>query len=927
MAENLYLLDGMALVYRAHFAFVTRPVVTSAGRNVSALFGFTNTLLELLESRNPTHIAVAFDTSAPTARHELYPEYKAQRDAMPEDLASAIPDVKRLLAAFKIPVLEKDGFEADDIIGTLARMAEESGYAATYMVTPDKDFGQLVDERTRVYKPGRKGGEVEILGVKEICGQWGIEHPEQVIDILGLMGDASDNIPGVPGIGPKTAQKLIAEFGSVEDLLSRVDEVKGKVSDKLREHAEQARLSRKLVVIDRHAPLDVTPDDLIRGERDDAALQALFIEFEFNSIGKRLFGDGFVAGKGGGAPRGPVQGDLFASPPGGEEPLLTPNFKTLQDVPHEYTAILSPADLEPLLDELSKADRVCFDLETDSLDVLDTGLVGLAFCTRPGRAWFVHTTSENEQEILEALAPFWSRADVLKVGHNLKFDLAVLMARGVEVAGPFADTMVAHAMLEPEQRHGMDEIANAKLGYAPVPITDLIGPKGNPQKSMREVEAGQLADYAAEDADVTLRLHDILREDLEKANQTKIFETIEMPLLPVLTRMELEGIRLDTKALAEFSEELGRKLEELERRVFELAGESFNLNSPKQLGVILFEKMGIAEKVKKTKTGQYSTSEQTLQAFAGQHEIVDVILEFREAGKLKSTYVDALPKQVHPMTGRVHTRYLQAGAATGRLSSIDPNLQNIPIRTELGRYIRKAFVPRGEGFALLSADYSQIELRIMAHISKDPGMRDAFEKGLDIHAATAARVYGVDLKDVTSEMRRNAKMVNFGIIYGISAFGLSQRLGIPRAEAKEVIDAYFKQYPGVQAFMDRVVEDARKTGWVVTPLGRRRVVRDIDSRNQTIRQAAERAAINSPIQGAAADMIKLAMIRVDTLLREGDYRSKLLLQVHDELVFDLHEDEADILKSKIAEAMRDAMPLDLPVVVELGTGQNWLDAH
>lgn len=927
MSKTLYLLDGMALVYRAHFAFITRPILTSKGRNTSAIYGFTNTLLELLENRRPTHIAVAFDTSAPTARHELYPEYKAQREAMPEDLATAIPDVKRLLAAFNVPVLERDGFEADDIIGTLARRAEKQGYDEVFMVTPDKDYGQLVDTHTRMYKPGRKGGEVEILGPEEICAQWGIGHPEQVIDILGLMGDSSDNIPGVPGIGPKTAQKLIAEFGSVEALIARVDEVKGKMKDKIKENEEQARLSRKLVVIDCEVPLEKDPDDLLLGERDDAALQKLFIEFEFNSIGKRLYGEGFNAGRGQ-APK-EVQGDLFASS-SSDMPLLQPKLKKLADVRHDYHWVdgAGGADaLKPVLSALLAAEKVCFDLETTGLDVLDTEIVGIAFCLKPGAGWFVGMTPETENAVLEELSPFWTHEGILKIAHNLKFDLGVLFSKGVEVRGPFADTMVAHALLEPDQRHGMDELAATKLNYAPIPISDLIGPKGKPQGSMRDVAPKKLTEYAVEDADITLQLYQALMPKLDAAEQRRVFEQIEMPLVPVLTRMELEGIRLDVEDLAAFSERLGRRLEVLEKRVFELAGESFNLNSPKQLGVILFDKLQIAEKVKKTKTGQYSTNEQTLQGLAGKHEIIDIILEYREAGKLKSTYVDALPKQVHPKTGRVHTRYMQTGAATGRLSSIDPNLQNIPIRTELGREIRKAFVPRGEGFVLLAADYSQIELRLMAHLSGDKAMREAFAEGLDIHAATAAKVYGVSLEEVSSDMRRKAKMVNFGIIYGISAFGLSQRLAIPRTEAKEIIDAYFAQYPGVKAYMKRIPEEARSKGYVETLCGRRREIRDIDSRNQTIRQGAERTAINSPIQGTAADMIKLAMVSVDRLLREKKTRSRLLLQVHDELVFDLAEEEADELMPAISDALRDALTLEVPVVVEMGTGPNWLAAH
>jgi len=924
MSKSLYLLDGMALVYRAHFAFITRPIVNSKGRNTSAVYGFANTLLELIENRSPTHLAVAFDTSAPTARHEKYPEYKAQREEMPEDLAEAIPDVKRLLEAFRIPVLEKDGYEADDIIGTLARQAEREGFEEVFMVTPDKDYGQLVDEHTWMYKPGRKGGGAEILGVSEICAEWEVERPEQVIDVLGLMGDSSDNIPGVPGVGPKTAKKLIGEFGSVENLLQHVEEVKGKLKDKLKENQDMATLSRELVVIDCGVPLEKGPGDLIRGERDNDALSALMLEMEFSQIGKRLFGDGFSA-VGGAASAGPVQGDLFAAAPSSSGELK-PDLKTLEDVPHDYRLLTSAEERDAFLSDVRAAGICCFDLETSSLDVRDTRVVGIALSCAQGKGAYVPVPEEREIEALESLSAFWAEETILKVGHNLKFDLGVLLAKGVAVKGPFADTMILHSLIESDQRHGMDRLAASLLGYAPIPITDLIGPKGKEQKSMADLSPEEVKDYAVEDADVTLQLYHKLLPGLEESGQRPVFETLEMPLLPVLTRMEEEGIRLDTDALAVISEELGTRLVELQKRVLELAGEDFNLNSPKQLGVILFEKLKLSEKPKKTKTGQYSTSEQTLQALAGSHEIIDAILEFRELGKLKSTYVDALPKQVHPNTGRVHTKYLQTGAATGRLSSNDPNLQNIPIRTARGREIRRAFIPRNDSFVLMAADYSQIELRLMAHLSGDPGMCSAFRDGLDIHAATAARVFGVEVPDVTSDMRRKAKMVNFGIIYGISAFGLSQRLAIPREEASDIIKAYFKQYPGVKAYMDEVVERTRADGSIQTMGGRKRTIRDIDSRNHTVRQAAERTAINSPIQGSAADMIKKAMIGVDALLTQ-DFQSRLLLQVHDELVLDVHQDEVDEVTRQVKQCMEAAMPLDIPVVVDVGIGQNWLEAH
>jgi len=876
--------------------------------------------LELLDKQQPTHIAVAFDTSAPTARHEMYPEYKAQRDAMPEELAAAIPEVKRLLGAFNIPVLELDGYEADDIIGTLARQAETAGYEETFMVTPDKDYAQLVDEHTFMYKPGRKGGEVEILGVEQIQEQWGIDRPEQVIDILGLMGDASDNIPGVPGVGPKTAQKLIAEFGSVETLLERVDEVKGKMKEKIADNKEQAILSRKLVVIDCEVPLDKKPDDLVRGDRDDDQLKALFAEFEFNTIGKRVFGDGFSAPPSGG---GEIQGDLFAS---GEGAAPATELLSIADVPHTYRCIEGAKALQELSDRLGKASQVCFDLETDSLDKLSTSIVGIAFSTKKADGDYVPVTEDNEAEILAALASFWE-SDTLKIGHNLKFDLAVLLAKGLEVKGPFADTMIAHSLVEPDQRHGMDRLANSFLNYEPIPITDLIGPKGKNQKSMREVPVVDVVEYAVEDADITLQLWDTLSPQLEKSGQQSVFEDLEMHVLPVLMRMEHEGIRLDTDALSGLSETLGNRLTELEALVKEAAGHDFNLNSPKQLGVVLFDELKLSEKPKKTKTGQYKTDEQTLQALAGAHPVIDAVLEFRELGKLKSTYVDALPKEVHPETGRVHTQYLQTGAATGRLSSNHPNLQNIPIRTEQGREIRRAFVPRSDEFILMAADYSQVELRLMAHMSGDKGMLEAFREGHDIHQATAAKVYGVSLEEVIPDMRRKAKMVNFGIIYGISAFGLSQRLDIPRKEAAEIIDAYFTQYPGVKTFMDQTIEETRKNGYVETMCGRRRVIRDIDSRNRMVREGAERTAINTPIQGSAADMIKRAMITVDAMLRDEGAKTKLLLQVHDELVFDLHREEQEEWIPKIRAAMEEAMVLDVPVVVDAGVGDTWLEAH
>jgi len=920
MANKLFLLDGMALVYRAHFALIRSPIFTSGGVNSSALFVFTNTLVDLIGKHAPTHIAVAFDTSAPTSRHEIFPEYKAQRQEMPEDLAAAIPHVKRLVEAFRIPVIEKDGFEADDIIGTLAKRADEAGGFTTYMVTPDKDFAQLVSDKTLIYKPGTKGGEHVVIDLPKVLEQWEIGRVDQVTDILGLAGDASDNIPGIPGVGDKTAKKLIGQFGSVEGVLENVDQLKGKQKEKVEAFGEQAVLSKKLATIIRDVPLDIGFDDLVIGEPDRPALEQIFVEFEFNALGKRFFGDEFKAGRGKGAK---------GAGSDGEQGMLFDELKTLNDVPHDYRAARTVAEAEALVETLDRLSSFCFDLETSSLDLKTCEIVGVAFSWKAHEGVYADCTVQG---VLDVLRPVLEKEGVEKVGHNLKFDLGCLLWNGIRAGGVFFDTMLVHSLVEPDKRHGMDMLSEMYLGYTPISIESLIGSKKDKdgQLSMLELTGekfGKIAEYAAEDADVTWQLAEVLRPKLKESGQEKVYSEIEAPLLPVLVGLEHAGIALDTGALKEISESLTERIATLEAQIQKAAGTKFNVNSPKQLGQVLFDILKLVDKPKKTKTGQYKTDEQTLAALAPEHDIVRDILDYRESAKLKSTYVDALPAVVCKKTGRVHTTFHQLMAATGRLASSNPNIQNIPVRTEQGKEIRKAFVAGKKGSRLLSADYSQIELRVMASISGDGAMIEAFEKGLDIHTATAAKVYGVGLDGVLSEMRRTAKMVNFGIIYGISAFGLSQRLGIPRAEATKIIESYFEKYPGVKSFMEDVVAKAQKDGYVETLVGRRRYLRDITSSNANIRATAERVAINTPIQGTAADMIKVAMAKIVEALREGGYTTTMLLQVHDELVFELAEGEEVAVKTIVGTCMREALPLRVPVVVEMGTGQNWLEAH
>ncbi|MDA7915612.1 DNA polymerase I [Verrucomicrobia bacterium] len=913
MSNRLFLLDGMALVYRAHFAFAQRPIINSSGMNVSAVFGFTNTLLELLENQKPTHLGVVFDTSAPTERHKIYPEYKAQREAMPEDLKLALPHVKRIVEAFNIPVLELDGYEADDIIGTLVKRAEKRDMDS-WMVTPDKDFCQLVSDRINMYRPGRKGGEVEIMGLKEVLEKWEIERPEQVIDILGLWGDSVDNIPGIPGIGEKTAKKLVAKYGSVEGLIEHSAELKGKQKENLIEFADQGKLSKFLATINLEVPIEASFEDLKVTARDDESLKALCAEFEFSGIGKRLFGKDFVAGRSG------------SEKAAGEE--ATPP-KTIKDVEHEYALVNSLEACTELALTLSRLKSFCFDIESTGLDTKTARIIGVAFSWEAHRGTYVALPGDPEKDkaFLEVLRPVLEAESIEKVGHNLKYDISILGWAGLDVKGPIFDTMLAHSLIDPDQRHSMDFLSELYLNYTPISISALIGEKKSDQISMALVPIEEVVEYAVEDSDVTWQLKGKLEPLLKETGQEKIFYEIEIPLIPVLIAMEKEGIRVDVDVLKDISIILGNTMKEKEAFIYEAAGEHFNLNSPKQLGQILFEKLALVDKPKKTKTGQYATNEQTLMTLAHEHEIIQIILDFRAATKLKSTYADALPGAVFRKTERVHTTYNQLLTATGRLQSQDPNLQNIPIRTEMGREIRRAFVARDENHLLLAADYSQIELRIIASISGDSAMREAFESGHDIHTATAARVYGLPMDEVITDMRRNAKMVNFGIAYGISAFGLAQRLRISRREAAELIEEYFKQYPGIQKYMKETVELAQSKGYVETLAGRRRYLRDINSRNGTVRSSAERNAINSPIQGAAADMIKIAMIRVQRALVDGGFKTKMLLQVHDELVFDMPKEEEETVRPLVVREMVEALPLNVPVVVETGVGQHWLEAH
>lgn len=932
MAETqpkLFLLDAMALIYRAFFALNKNPRINSKGLNTSAILGFTNTLYEILKNERPTHIGVAFDTIAPTQRHVDYEAYKANREKMPDDIEKSLPHIIEIIKAFNIPLLLMEGYEADDVIGTLAKEAEKAGFI-TYMMTPDKDFGQLVSENIFMYKPAKNGENAVVWGVNEVCERYGIERPEQLIEILGLMGDSSDNIPGVPGIGEKTAIKLIAEFGSIENLLQNTSQIKGKIKENLEEFAHKAILSKQLATIILDVPIPFDPTSLKVKQPNIEALKAVFEELEFRNFAKRMFNDAQQQASNEGAETKSFPPDLFSTlEPSDVDNATTTSFKTIHQVEHHYELVLNESAIQALVETLLNVQEVCFDTETTNIDAHTAELVGMSFAIRPHHAWFV-PLPENYNEcrsLLQYFIPLFENDRILKIGQNLKYDISVLRWYDIEVKGPLFDTMIAHYLIEPDQRHNMNYLAETYLSYSPVPIETLIGKKGKNQGNMRNVEMELLKEYAAEDADITLQLKHVFDPLLTKFQLRELFENIEMPLVRVLSSMEAEGVRIDGDTLVQIGKGLHLEIEALEKEIFNHAGLSFNIASPKQLGDVLFEHLGLASGTKKTKTGQYPTGEEILSKLVQAHPIVQCILDYRSLTKLKSTYVDSLPELINPRDNRIHTSYNQAVASTGRLSSNNPNLQNIPVRTERGREIRTAFVPRSNQYTLLAADYSQIELRIIAHLSGDAGMIEAFNHGHDIHTATAAKVYEVPLTEVNRNMRRNAKMVNFGIIYGISAFGLSERLGISRSEAATIINSYFKEYAGIKTYMNKQIEFARKNGFVETMLGRRRMLRDINASNSVVRSFAERNAINAPIQGSSADMIKIAMIRIFNEINRLKLQSKMILQVHDELVFDAHLSEIDVLKTLIEKHMKEAIPLAVPVVVEINTGNSWLEAH
>jgi DNA polymerase-1 len=941
--KKLFLLDGMALVYRAYFAFSKNPRITSYGFNTSAIFGYTNTLLDVLKKERPSHIGVAFDTAAPTARHIEFEQYKAHRQEQPEDITKALPYIMKVTEALKIPILTLDGYEADDIIGTLSKKAEAQGYNV-YMMTPDKDFGQLVSPHIFIYKPAYSGSDFEVLGVPEVLKRWEITDVKQVIDILGLMGDAVDNIPGVPGIGEKTAKTLLQKYGSVENLLAHTHELKGKQKENVENHREDALLSKRLATIDLNVPIDLVEDHLILESPDKDAVEKLFAELEFKTMLKRVFGDqqsvdGGQLQAGGSQPalNGPI--DLFNQPlpslvieqPAAVETEEKPAHKnTIADTAHQYHLVDTPEKRKDLLQQLLQQTEVCFDTETTDLETLNAEIVGMSFSFRQHEAFYVPFPSDQQaaRHILDEFRPFFEQDAIVKIGQNIKYDLGILKNYHIALKGKWFDTMLAHYLIDADLRHNMDFLSSTYLNYEPVSIETLIGKKGKNQLSMRDVEVEKIKEYAAEDADITLQLKHRFAPFLPDQNAQKLFDEVEVPLIDVLSDIEREGIRINKSFLNEYSVELGNEVTALEKRIYELAGITFNIASPKQLGEVLFDHLKLDPKAKKTKTGQYQTGEDVLQGLS-EHEIARCILDIRQVQKLKSTYVDSLPELINAKTGRVHTSFNQAVAATGRLSSTNPNLQNIPIRTDKGKEIRKAFIPRDEHYVLLSADYSQIELRIIAAIAKEVNMIDAFVNNYDIHASTAARVYGKQLEAVTPEERRNAKAVNFGIIYGQSAFGLAQNLGIPRKEAAQIIDEYFKQYPRIKEYMNSTIHFAQEHGYVETLLGRRRYLRDINSKNFTVRGFAERNAINAPIQGSAADMIKVAMINIHRSMktRFSHLRSQMILQVHDELLFDVHRDEIETMKKLVKEEMENAMKLDVPVLAEVGIGENWLEAH
>jgi len=932
--KKLFLLDGMALIYRAYFALSKTPRITSNGLNTGAIMGFTNTLLDVLKNQQPSHIAVVFDTAAPTARHIEFEAYKAHRESMPEDLASSIPYINRLIEGFNIPIITMDGYEADDIIGTLAKKAEKQDFKV-YCMTPDKDFGQLVSENIFIYKPARMGNGAEVQGVKEILEKWEVSDVCQVIDILGLWGDAVDNIPGIPGIGEKTAKKLVQEYGSVEGIIANADQLKGKMRENVENFAEQGLISKKLATILLDVPIGLDEKSLELEDPNKEILEPLFAELEFRTLGKRVFGEDFSVLDRSASTTG--QMDLFSTT---VTTVTTTDVTTqaivdnteinnIHNTAHDYILADTQEKQKELAEKLSSLNSFCFDTETTGLDANLADIVGLSFSFENARAYYIPTPADREgaQAVVDIFKTVFENPNIEKVGQNIKYDILLLARYGVKVKGPLFDTMVAHYLIDPDTRHGMDLLAENYLNYSPVSITELIGEKGKKQGNMRDVEIEKIKEYAAEDADITLQLKNIFQPLLIETNTIELAQDVEFPLVYILAEIERNGVKIDVPALEEFSKTLEQDIKNLEGSIFEKAGVNFNIASPKQLGEVLFDKLQLDPKAKKTKTGQYKTGEDVLLALAHKSDIVQDILNFRQMQKLKSTYVDALPELINPETGLIHTSYNQAVAATGRLSSTNPNLQNIPIRTERGREVRKAFIPRSEEHVILSADYSQIELRLIAELSKDQNMMEAFSQGHDIHRATAAKVYHTDFDAVTSEQRRNAKAVNFGIIYGQSAFGLSQNLGISRKEASDIINEYFNQYTGIKRYMSDAIEFAKENGYVETILKRRRYLRDINSANMTVRGFAERNAINAPIQGSAADLIKLAMIAIQNEIEQQGLSGKMIMQVHDELVFDIPKSEIQLFKEIIQDKMTNAIKTNVPLVVEIGEGKNWLEAH
>ena len=940
--KKLFLLDAFALIFRGYYAFIKNPRINSKGMDTSAIFGFMNSLLDVIKREKPDYLAVCFDKGGSVSRKELFEDYKANRNETPEAIKIAVPYIQQILEAMQIPVIEKAGFEADDIIGTLAKQAEKEGFQ-TFMVTPDKDFAQLVSENIFMYRPARMGNAIEIWGIPEVQARFEIERPEQVIDYLGMMGDAVDNIPGLPGVGDKTAKKFLKEYGSMEVLLENTHQLKGKMKERIEANKELGMLSKELAKIILDVPVTFEADSYKLTDPNIQEVQPLFDELEFRRMQEtiqRIFNTSEVVA----VPKEknvldsptPIanngQMDLFAPAGAG---IISPTEDTIQskqtlvNTPHAYQYIDSPLAFSLLMEKLLKQKSVCFDTETTSINALEAELVGIAFSWGNHKGYYLPFPDDQKdaQKIIEQIRPFFEQEGIEKVGHNLKYDLKVLSNYNLSVKGPLYDTLIAHYLINPDRRHGMDILAASYLNYEPQPITDLIGKKGKNQGNMRDVSLKDQTQYAAEDADITWQLKQYFEKELDAADNQKLFQTVELPLVPVLTAMEKEGINLNVSFLNEFAKTLEIDSARLQKEIFEQAGEEFNLASPKQLGLVLFDKLKLVEKPKKTKTGQYSTAEDVLSSLAKKHSIIADILNWRSIQKLLSTYVIALPDEINPKTGRVHTVYNQAVAATGRLSSNAPNLQNIPIRTERGQQVRKAFIPRDENHVLLAADYSQIELRIIAALSKDPSMVAAFQNNEDIHATTAAKVFGVPLEEVTRTQRSNAKTVNFGIIYGVSAFGLSQQTDLSRSESKELIDTYYESYPKLKAYMSSQIDFARDNGYVATVLGRRRYLKDILSQNAIVRGAAERNAVNAPIQGSAADIIKIAMINIHKRLETGDWKAKMLLQVHDELVFDVPRTETESLSAMVKEEMENAFVMDVPLVVDLGIGENWLEAH